>query len=189
MANKRYSRGEIKRQKEEQEKKYNQMKSEAEQEIYEQSEREIAPMMLDNIEKEIQQKYGFEPPFDKKELFNNIPYFEFEQWDRYNSILNPDDDKINNNTGQNNAFGIDFMKPVDKNKQTCCENTLVPDLQEEHDIEEEQNMISDMPASAKKRELPKGWLNVCDANDGYSFDEMDDDEESIDYTGYDYGDT
>lgn len=174
--------------------KYAQEQAAAEQAAVEQAEREMAPFMLEKIEQEIQDTHGIYPPFDRKTLANELPWYIFSQWDRYNDIVNPEpeeydaDSEINTNidTGANtNGFGIDFGKSVKSEPEL---NFSAEDI---HNLEfqEEPQVPDDVPSSVRSRDLPRGWLNVCDPNDDYSFDEMDDEDDDIANTGYDYGDS
>ena len=170
--------------------KYAQKKAVAEQAAAEQAEKEAAPFILEQLEQEIERDYNITPPFTANMLSNEIPWYLFNQWNRYNDIVNPEpqddtqSEQISDVNHEANGFGIDFKKAVNKESEP---NLTLDDIYEE-EFQEVQNIPDDAPSSVKRRDLPRGWLNVCDKNDDFSFDEMDDDCDDPDGTGYDYGD-
>lgn len=150
---------------------YAQKKAAAEQAAVEHMQKENAPYVLEQIEQEIEHDYGI-TDFNHKSLSDEIPNYLYEQWCKYNDIVNPTDtDKQNDNDKKSNAFGIDFGKSAKCEKEH--EYTLDDIYAEE--FQEEPEIPADAPPSVRPRNLPSGYTNVYDPNDDFSFDETDDD--------------
>lgn len=150
---------------------YAQKKAAAEQAAVEHMQKENAPYVLEQIEQEIEHDYGI-TDFNHKSLSDEIPNYLYEQWRKYNDIVNPTDtDKQNDNDKKSNAFGIDFGKSAKCEKEH--EYTLDDIYAEE--FQEEPEIPADAPPSVRPRNLPSGYTNVYDPNDDFSFDETDDD--------------
>lgn len=152
----------------------------AEQETLKQMNNDEAPFILSQIEELIQDEHGIEPPYDRNMLKATLPAYIFSKWDKYNDIVNPEDE----NKADTNAFGIDFGKSIENEPEN---QFSLNDIYEE-EFEKEPEIPADAPASVRQRGLPNGWLNAYDENDDFSFDEIDDESDDIADTGYDYGD-
>lgn len=150
---------------------YAQKKAAAEQAAVEYMQKENAPYVLEQIEQEIEHDYGI-TDFNHKSLSDEIPNYLYEQWRKYNDIVNPTDiDNDNDDDKKSNAFGIDFKKSNKCEKEH--EHTLDDIYAEE--FQEEPEIPADAPPSVRPRNLPSGYTNVYDPNDDFSFDETDDD--------------
>lgn len=143
---------------------YKQAMKDYEDEVFE-SDKDQAEYMLEKTEKAICEEYGINPPYEKKELSGKLPWYIFKEWDRYNSIVNPDIEAENNKSN----FGINFSKSIDADKKIEMEDESA------YDFEEESQLPADALPSARHRPLPKGCLNECTEDNSYSFDEKDDD--------------
>lgn len=157
----------------------------AEQATAEQIERETAPFLLEKIEQDIQHDYGLKPPFDSKTLSNEIPWFMFDKWNKYNNIVNPDTKTSENIANPvesakpaNNHFGIDFGKSA---KDSSLYDFTAEDIHKEEFVEKPE-VPKDAPKSVHDRDLPKGTYNICD--DDFSFDECDSEDELSDYDNF-----
>lgn len=150
---------------------YAQKKAAAEQAAVEHMQKENAPYVLEQIEQEIEHDYGI-TDFNHKSLSDEIPNYLYEQWRKYNDIVNPTDtDEQSDNDKKSNAFGIDFGKSAkcEKKHEYTLDDMYAEEFQEEPEIP------ADAPPSVRPRNLPSGYTNIYDPDDDFSFDETDDD--------------